>query len=64
MPTPAAASSSETAEVSSAPYAYALDLTGETTLPLIEADPYAGSATGRQVLRDGDWVRLQGICGA
>ncbi|MTJ05797.1 MAG: hypothetical protein FH759_14040 [Sediminimonas qiaohouensis] len=49
-------------EVRSSPYAYALDITGEKTLPLIEADPYANS-TSRPVLSDGDWIRLQGICG-
>jgi hypothetical protein len=50
------------AEVPSTPYAYALDITGETVLPLIEADPIAPSA-GRPLLADGDWVSLQGICG-
>ncbi len=52
----------EDQEVRSSPYAYALDITGEKTLSLIEADPYA-SATSRPVLSDGDWIRLQGICG-
>ena len=47
------------ARVSSAPYAYARDISGERTLGLIEADP--GSAVA--VLPDGDWVSLQGICG-
>ncbi|MFW2541495.1 hypothetical protein ACN2XU_02555 [Primorskyibacter sp. 2E107] len=51
------------AEVRSTPYAYARDITGESTLPLIEADPRAGLAS-REVLSDADWVRLQGICGA
>lgn len=50
------------AEVPSTPYAYALDITGETVLPLIEADPVAPAA-GRPLLADGDWVSLQGICG-
>ncbi|WP_116133232.1 hypothetical protein [Tropicimonas sp. IMCC34043] len=50
------------ASVSSTPYAYALDMTGEATIGLIEADPMrAGGA--RPVLDDGDWVALQGICG-
>lgn len=46
------------------PYAYALDVTGESTLELIEAD----SATAVQgpamvpVLSDNDWLRLQTIC--
>ena len=52
----------ETAELRSTPYAYAIDITGETTLPLIEADPMAGQS-GRPVLSDADWLRLQGICG-
>lgn len=50
------------AEVRSAPYAYAVDITGETTLPLIEADTI-NMASARAVLADGDWVALQGICG-
>lgn len=50
-----------TADISSTPYAYALDPTGETVLSLIEGDPFrAGSP--RPVLADGDWVSLQGIC--
>ncbi|MDV4145303.1 MULTISPECIES: hypothetical protein [Shimia] len=48
-------------EVKSTPYAYALDPSGESTLPLIEADPFETSP--RPVLSDGDWVALQGICG-
>ena len=46
----------------SSPFAYALDITGETTLGLIEADPRAEEGS-RLVLSDSDWVRLQGICG-
>ncbi|SHG91396.1 hypothetical protein [Marivita hallyeonensis] len=52
----------ETAELRSTPYAYAVDITGETTLPLIEADPMTGRDP-RPVLSDADWLRLQGICG-
>ncbi|WP_292290617.1 hypothetical protein [Marivita sp.] len=52
----------ETANLRSTPYAYAIDITGETSLPLIEADPVSGTDT-RPVLSDADWVRLQGICG-
>jgi len=44
------------------PYAYAIDPSGEETLELIEADPFA--VTPEPVLSDGDWVALQGICGA
>ncbi|NDW00785.1 hypothetical protein [Salipiger sp. PrR002] len=49
-------------ELRSSPYAYAQDITGESVLGLVEADPRAkeGSAP---VVSDADWVRLQGICG-
>ncbi|WP_170560905.1 hypothetical protein [Ruegeria atlantica] len=50
------------AALPSTPYAYAVDVTGETTLGLIEADPMAGRPLS-QVLPDRDWVRLQNICG-
>ena len=50
------------ARVAATPYAYAVDFTGEATLDLIEADPYAlGGA--HLLLTDANWVRLQGICG-
>lgn len=49
------------AEVPSSPYAYALDPTGETVLPLIEADPWP-EGPPRPVLSDEDWLRLQDIC--
>lgn len=46
--------------VSGAAYAYALDFSGETTRPLIEASQ---SVTERApVLNDGDWIALQRIC--
>ncbi|WP_375175423.1 hypothetical protein [Pseudooceanicola sp.] len=51
-----------TAQVRSTPYAYALDVTGESTLPLIEADPY-GDEAPPPLLPDADWLRLQEICG-
>ena len=51
-----------TAGIPSSPYAYARDISGETTLPLIEADPFA-PGTAKPVLPDGPWVSLQGICG-
>ena len=47
--------------VSSQPYAYALDVTGESTLPLIEADPFQGQAP-TPLLSDGEWLSLQAIC--
>lgn len=46
------------ARVASSPYAFARDITGESTLPLIEADP--GGATA--VLPDSAWISLQEIC--
>ncbi len=48
--------------ISSSPYGYALDATGETTLSLIEFDPMAQRSVG-PVLNDQQWVTLQGICG-
>ncbi|MCE8009437.1 hypothetical protein [Aestuariivita sp.] len=49
------------ARIRSTPYAYALDITGETTLPLIEADPMNGQ-TPQSALPDRDWLVLQAIC--
>lgn len=43
------------------PYAYAVDITGEKTIRLIEADPFATLAPPA-LLSDADWLRLQGIC--
>ncbi|WP_322866709.1 hypothetical protein U5922_011270 [Aquicoccus sp. G2-2] len=48
--------------VRSTPYAYARDVTGETTLGLIEADPFAQQAPD-PLISDADWLRLQNICG-
>jgi catechol 2,3-dioxygenase-like lactoylglutathione lyase family enzyme len=53
----------EAAGVPAAPYAYARDPSGETTLALIEADPFRDAAAP-MLLSDGDWVSLQGICDA
>ncbi|UWQ90164.1 hypothetical protein K3727_15390 [Rhodobacteraceae bacterium M382] len=47
--------------IASTPYAYATDITGETVLGLIEADPMAGRKL-EPVLSDRDWVQLQSIC--
>ena len=47
------------ARVSSKPYAFAVDISGETTLNLIEADP----GIEEPIINDGEWVSLQGICG-
>jgi hypothetical protein len=50
------------AGVRSTPYAFALDPTGEATLPLIEADPFRSTQPSTPVLGDGDWISLQSIC--
>lgn len=50
------------AQLPSTPYAYALDVSGEAVLGLIEADPMRGAAR-TPVLSDSNWVRLQGLCG-
>lgn len=42
-------------------YGYARDMTGETTLELIEGDPHTAS-DDKDLLSDGDWLRLQSIC--
>lgn len=49
------------AGVSSAPYAYALDPSGETVLGLIEADPVPGKSPD-PLLEDSQWIALQSIC--
>ncbi|MCB1341734.1 MAG: hypothetical protein KDK24_11875 [Pseudooceanicola sp.] len=50
------------AEVPARPYAMAVDVTGESVLGLIEADPMAGK-TPPPVMTDRDWVQVQNICG-
>jgi len=50
------------AGVSSTPYAYARDPSGETVLGLIEADPFKGSPAPQPVLDDADWLALKDIC--
>ena len=44
------------------PYAYALDMTGEKTFSLVEADGLAGIDFVPS-LPDGIWIQLQNICG-
>ena len=51
-----------TAGVPSTPYAFAIDITGETTIGLIEADPVTATIA-QPVLDDGAWISLQSICG-
>ncbi len=50
------------ANTRSTPYAYGLDTTGETTIELIEADPFA-MTPAKPLLTDGQWINLQSICG-
>jgi len=51
----------DAAAVSSTPYGFALDPTGEATLGLIEADPYRGGSP-RELLNVDDWAALRAIC--
>ncbi|SLN42600.1 hypothetical protein [Pseudooctadecabacter jejudonensis] len=51
----------EAASLPSTPYAYAVDITGESTLGLIEADPMQGRDAA-PILTDAEWISLQGIC--
>ncbi len=50
------------ASLRSTPYARARDITGETTLRLIEGDPMNGKLT-EPLMSDPNWLRLQNICG-
>ncbi len=61
VPADALLSRFKDAGVASAPYAYAVDITGEKTLALIEAGDQAQAA--EPLLSDAEWVSLQGICG-
>lgn len=49
------------AQIPSSAYGYAVDPTGESSLTLIEADPYRGLSP-TPLIPDGDWVALQGLC--
>lgn len=49
------------ARVASTPYAQALDPSGETTLALIEGDPFAFGKEP-ELLPDNSWVALQTLC--
>lgn len=51
----------EQAGFPSSPFAYAVDVTGESTIAMIEADPFR-SAPYAPLLGDLDWVALQEIC--
>lgn len=50
------------AKIPTTSYAYSVDVSGEQTLGLIEADPFSGD-TVPVILDDGSWISLQGICG-
>jgi len=50
------------ADLSTQPYAFAQDPTGESVIGLIEADPVRGRDSA-PILTDADWVSLQDICG-
>lgn len=45
----------------SSPFAYAVDVTGEKTIGMIEADPFRARSY-QPLLSDPDWVALQEIC--
>jgi hypothetical protein len=47
--------------LSSTSYARAVDPSGESSLGLIEADPFAGTSPA-PILPDNDWISLQTIC--
>jgi hypothetical protein len=49
------------AGLASTPYAWAVDPTGETVLPLIEGDPLRG-LVAEPLLTDESWISLQDIC--
>lgn len=53
----------EQAGVSTEPFAYALDLSGESVLHLIEADPMRGQLRA-PLMSDQNWILLQEICGS
>ncbi|MCU4654968.1 hypothetical protein N8I71_19180 [Roseibacterium sp. SDUM158016] len=49
------------AELSTQPYAYARDVSGESVLALIEADPMRGRLRSA-LMSDEDWLSLQNVC--
>ncbi|SHH59252.1 hypothetical protein [Cognatishimia maritima] len=46
--------------IPASPYGYAVDISGETTIELIEAD--ALMTQSKPIMSDGEWVSLQEIC--
>lgn len=51
----------QNARVATSPFAYALDVTGESTVTLIEGDPYK-KISAPLLIQDSDWISLQTIC--
>ncbi|MEP5761674.1 MAG: hypothetical protein ABJ327_20645 [Litoreibacter sp.] len=51
----------EAANISTQPFAYARDFSGETVLGLIEADHFR-TGTPKALLSDGEWISLQAVC--
>lgn len=49
-----------TLNIAASPYAYAVDISGETTIDLIEADALLSDP--EPIMSDGEWVALQEIC--
>lgn len=47
-------------KIPASPYAYAVDISGETTIDLIEADALLSDP--QSIMSDGEWVALQEIC--
>ncbi len=52
----------EASDVPATPFARARDITGESTIELIEGDPMQGRDT-EPLLPDSAWLRLQSLCG-
>lgn len=61
LPAATIAAGFEAASLPLRPYAFAEDVTGESTLELIEADRLAETVVP-PVMSDNDWLRLQSIC--
>jgi hypothetical protein len=50
------------ARLSTEAYAYARDVSGESVLTLIEADPMRGQRPEAPLISDEDWLSLQNMC--
>lgn len=60
-PAPALIAAFDAADLALSPFAYALDPTGESVLPLIEADAVTQDVHA-PAMSDADWLAMQGIC--